>query len=75
VVNLVTSTDTVTIGSASNLGKLAVDGDANEIQLLIQGNSTQTSNLVVFEQSAGVDVRPLSNWICPRMAEGRVDLS
>ena len=61
VVNLVTSTDTVTIGSASNLGKLAVDGDANEIQLLIQGNSTQTSNLVVFEQSAGVDLFSLSN--------------
>jgi hypothetical protein len=61
VANLVTSTDTVTIGSASALGKLAVDGDADEIQLLIQGNSTQTSDLVVFEQSDGTDLWTWTN--------------
>src|SRR3990167_7930449 len=42
VANLVTSTDTITIGSATALAKLAVDGDADEIQLLVQGHSTQT---------------------------------
>src|SRR3989338_2637190 len=40
VVHLDTSTNNVTIGSSSNLAKLAVDGDTDEIQLLIQGNAT-----------------------------------
>jgi hypothetical protein len=56
VANLVTATDTVTIGSALALAKLAVDGDADEVQLLVQAHSTQTSNLVVFEQSDGTDL-------------------
>lgn len=61
VANLVTSTDTVTIGSATALGKLAVDGDADEIQLLIQANATQTTSLATFENSAGTDQFTLSN--------------
>ncbi len=61
VVNLNTATDNVTVGSATNLAKLAVDGDTDEIQLLIQGNGTQTANLVVFETSAGTDQLTLSN--------------
>ncbi len=61
VVNLVTSTDNVTVGSATNLGKLAVDGDTDEVQLLIQGNGTQTSNLAVFEQSDGTDAFSITN--------------
>jgi hypothetical protein len=55
VANLVTSTDTVTVGSATALAKLGVDGDADEVQLLVQGNATQTSLLAVFESSAGTD--------------------
>jgi hypothetical protein len=61
VVNLVTDTDTVTIGSSTAGGKFFVDGDADEIQLQIQGNGTQTANLVVFEQSNGTDLFTLTN--------------
>lgn len=61
VINNSTAGDTVTIGSATALGKLAVDGDADEIQLLIQNHSTQTSNAVVFENSAGTDQFALTN--------------
>ena len=39
----------VTVGSATALARLAVDGQADEIQLLIQGNATQTASLVTFE--------------------------
>lgn len=38
-----------------------VDGNADEIQLLIQGNATQTSNLITFENSSGTDQLTLSN--------------
>ena len=55
VVNLVTETDTVTIGSDTAGGKLFVDGDANEIQLQVQAHSTQTAQLAVFEDSSGND--------------------
>lgn len=55
VVNLNTATDSVTIGSTTAGGKLFVDGDADEAQLQIQGHSTQTSNLAIFENSAGTD--------------------
>ncbi|MCH7640887.1 MerR family transcriptional regulator, partial [Patescibacteria group bacterium] len=61
LVHPVTSTDNVTIGSTSNLAKLAADGDTDEIQFLVQGNSSQTANLVVFEQSDGTDVFTLTN--------------
>ncbi len=59
-VTLTTSTDNVGIGGAS-LGKLSVDGDTDEIQLLVQGNGTQTSNLAVFENSSGTDLVTISN--------------
>lgn len=52
---LTDSTDSVTVGSSSELAKLAVDGDANEIQFIVQGNATQTSNLFVAENSSGTD--------------------
>src|SRR3990167_10500890 len=51
-----TASGAVTIGSAINLAKLAVDGQVDEIQLLVQGNGTQTTNLAVFENSGGTDV-------------------
>src|SRR3990167_7673701 len=61
-VRLNTSTDEVEIGSAGVLAaKLAINGDADEIQFLVQGNATQTSSLAVFEQSDGTDVLTISN--------------
>ena len=33
-----------------------VDGDSDEVQLTVQGHTTQTNDLVVFEQSDGTDV-------------------
>ncbi len=54
-VNLTTSTDNVGIGGSS-LGKLSVDGDADEVQLLVQGNSTQTTNIFVLEENSGTDI-------------------
>lgn len=38
-----------------------IDGTADEIQLRIQGHSTQTSSLLVLENSAGTDVLFVSN--------------
>lgn len=61
VVNLVTDSDTVTIGSSTGGGKLFVDGDADEIQLQIQGNSTQNALLAVLENSAGADQVTIAN--------------
>ena len=54
-INLTTSTDNVGIGGSS-LGKLSVDGDTDEVQLLIQGNATQTNNILVVERSDGTDI-------------------
>jgi len=61
VVNLVTDTDTVTIGSNTAGGKLFIDGDTDEIQLQIQGHSTQTNPLIVAENNAGTDQFSVSN--------------
>lgn len=52
VVRLTTASDNVTIGSASAGGKLFVDGEADEVQLQVQGNASQGSSLAVFETSA-----------------------
>lgn len=59
-ITLSTSTDNVGIGGAS-LGKFSVDGVDDEAQLVVQGHSTQTSNIVVFEKSDGTDLFALSN--------------
>ncbi|MFZ1619569.1 MAG: MerR family DNA-binding transcriptional regulator, partial [Microgenomates group bacterium] len=61
VVSLTTSTDNVTLGSTTDLAKLGIDGEADEIQLLVQGNSTQTTSLIVAENSSGTDVYTVSN--------------
>lgn len=61
VVNLNTSTDDVTIGSATALGKFAVDGDSDEVQILAQAYSTQTSDILVLEQSDGTDILSVGN--------------
>jgi len=62
VANLITDTDTVTIGSATAGGKLFIDGDADEIQLQIQAVAGQAVNLMELQRSdttltAGFDER------------------
>ncbi len=58
---LTDTTDSITVGSSTELGKLAVDGNADEIQLVVQGNGTQTSALAIFEDSTGADQFSISN--------------
>ena len=60
---LTTTTDEVIIGGTSALSsaKLSLDGDADQIQFVVQGNSTQTSGLAVFEQSDGTDALTIAN--------------
>lgn len=53
VVALQTATDHVTIGSTTDLGKFAVDGLADEVQMVVQANGTQTSDLVQVQRSDG----------------------
>ena len=60
-VSLTTNTDNVILGSDTALGKLGIDGDTDEIQLQVQGFSTQTTLPLVVEQSDGTDVFTVSN--------------
>jgi len=48
-------------GGITMTDNVIVDGAADEIQVLVQGNGTQTSALQVWEQSDGTDVASLSN--------------
>jgi hypothetical protein len=52
----------VTIGSTASLGKFAIDGNADQIQFVVQGNSAQTNNLATFENSAGDDLLQITNY-------------
>jgi len=53
--------DQVSFGNTANLSAMvAVNGFADEIQFLVQGHSTQTSNIAVFELSNGTDVVTIS---------------
>ncbi len=56
VVNLITASDNVTIGGSTELAKLAIVGDADEIQLLVRGNGAQSTNYFVIENSGGTDM-------------------
>ena len=57
VVNLITSTNSVTVGSSSSLAKLAVDSDTTtEVSFLIQAVASQTADLLVIEDSTGSDL-------------------
>ena len=42
-------------------GQLMIDGGSNQIQLLVQGNATQTASLATFENSSGADQVTISN--------------
>lgn len=55
-VQLVTSTDNVSIGAATTAGKLTIFGDTNEKQLQIKSNATQTAANSSFETSAGQNI-------------------
>lgn len=50
-VRLATSTDGLAVGTATEAGKFTVDGDTDEIQLAVQGNATQTSDVVAITKS------------------------
>lgn len=69
-------TDVLTVTNAGNLGyngtstfggnstvngKLLIDGQADAIQLQVQGYTTQTNNLLTLEQSDGTDVLGVAN--------------
>lgn len=46
----------MTIGSNTDLGGLfGIDGRANEVQLTVQGNATQTASIFTVENSGGTD--------------------
>ncbi|MBU0577631.1 hypothetical protein KJ742_01630 [Patescibacteria group bacterium] len=62
LVRLDTSTDNVTIGSALNLAKLAVDGDTDEAQMIVQGHSTQTADFFVVEESDGNNIFNINQY-------------
>ncbi len=61
VANLVTSTNDVTIGAATDLGKLGVSGDSDEVQLLVRGNSTQTSKVLAIQSSSATNLFTVDN--------------
>jgi hypothetical protein len=52
VVRLVTTTDNVNIGGTTDLGKLAVIGDANEVQFRVRANGTQTATIFTIQDSS-----------------------
>ncbi len=55
--------DDVSIGSATlvNSSKLSIDGDADQVQVTVQANSTQTDSVVIVENSAGTEVANIDN--------------
>ena len=55
---IVSQDGNLAIGTAAltTQGKLAVDGDTDEIQALIQGNSTQTSNIIAVQNSSATNI-------------------
>lgn len=46
--------------NTTTTGKM-IDGSADEVQLTIQGNGTQTTSLLLLENSGGTDVMTVSN--------------
>lgn len=48
-------------GAVTVTDNVVVDGQADAVQLLVQGYTTQTSNLLTLEQSDGTDVATVSN--------------
>jgi hypothetical protein len=51
----------VGIGNIAPTAKLMIDGSADEVQLLVQGHSTQNNNIILIEKSDGTDLLTVSN--------------
>jgi hypothetical protein len=52
-----TTTKDVVIGTGQvNTSKLTIDGDADQVQLTVQGNGTQTADIASFEASDGTSI-------------------
>lgn len=52
-----TTTFDMALGTgAVNSSKLSIDGDADQVQLTVQGNATQTDSTVIIENSGGTEV-------------------
>lgn len=62
-VRLVDVSDEVVIGATTPVesAKLTIDGEADQNQFLVQGHSTQTSNLVEWQNSTPTDLMTFSN--------------
>jgi len=50
--------DDIALGGTTlvNASKLSIDGDADQVQLTVQGFSTQTDSVVIVENSSGTEV-------------------
>ncbi len=53
---LTATTDNMTLGSSTAGGKLFVDGDTDEVQLQVQANATQTTDIFSVESNGGATV-------------------
>jgi len=55
--------DDIALGNTTlvNAAKLSIDGDADQTQFSLQGFSTQTTDLVIWEQSDGTDLFNFDN--------------
>ncbi len=60
-VRLSTSTDGLAVGTATEAGKFTIDGDADEVQASIQGNATQTTDIMKVEKSDGTRLFTVEN--------------
>ena len=56
-----TTTDNLSLGTSSNLGKLAIAGDTDEVQLLVRGNGTQTNDIFQIQTSTPTTLLSIAN--------------
>jgi len=61
VLNSITATDSLTLGSSTNAGKLYIDGDTDEPQALIEANGTQNAPILYIRKSDGTALFTVSN--------------
>ena len=60
---LTTTTDALVVGGTTPLSaaKFSLDGDTDQIQLLVQGHSVQTTNIIEIEDSSGSNLLTVDN--------------
>lgn len=57
-----TTTNDMALGTShTNTAKLSIDGDADQVQLSVQFNATQTNKGVIVEKSDGTDLLTIDN--------------